>query len=77
MQLETTITARFVDEDATPEEQANLDAMNVHAEDCAQRLQGPFAKLIIEMMDIKREVFAQPEQAVAVTPVDMEEGTDA
>jgi hypothetical protein len=59
MQLETVITARFVEEDATPEQQANLDAMNVHADDCAKRLQGPFSSLIIEMMDLKRATFAK------------------
>ena len=77
MQLETTITARFVEENATPEQQANLDAMNVHAEDCAQRLQGPFAKLIIEMMDIKRDVFASTPPVAVVLAPDTEEGTDA
>ena len=38
-----------------PEEQASLDALNTHTEDCARRLQPAFRSLIVEMLELKRE----------------------
>ena len=72
MELETTITAKFIMKDATPEMQRNIDAMNTHAEDCANRLQNTFRGLIVEMMDMKRQQFSTPRE-----DVEAEEGTDA
>ena len=56
MDLETKITATFSIENPTPEEVETLAALNLHAEDCAERLQFALRSLVIQMMDIKHKV---------------------
>ena len=66
LQMRTTITCQFIPmAPPTPEEQVSLDALNHHAEDCAERMQTAVQLLIAEMLDIKREQFSTPKEASA------------
>ncbi|MCK5663411.1 MAG: hypothetical protein KAI17_07985 [Thiotrichaceae bacterium] len=60
MQLETKLSAKFItDNPCTPEEQISLDALNMHTEEIAEKLQSTFRLLIIEMLEIKRANFTK------------------
>jgi hypothetical protein len=56
MQMETNLSVKFIYA-ATPtkEEQASLDALNIHADDIAESLQTVFRALVIEMLSLKRK----------------------
>lgn len=58
--LETNLTARFTSRvPLSPSEQESLDALNFHAEEITQRLQGIFRNLVTEMLDLKRAHYAK------------------
>jgi hypothetical protein len=70
--LETKLTARFVSmTPLTPAGQASLNAMNIHAEECAQRLQAAFRLLITEMLDMKHDFYAQEAQYAGFVKTDV------
>lgn len=78
--LETKLTARFVSMvPLSPAGQAALDAMNVHAEECANRLQAAFRLLVTEMLDIKHDFYAKEAKQHAgsvKTDIPPNDGTD-
>lgn len=60
MHLETKISAVFVTMGQPDHhQQASLDALNKHAEDICETLQPVFQRLIIEMLELKRQNFTQ------------------
>jgi hypothetical protein len=60
--METVLTARFVPRVApeSPEEQASIDALNMHAEEIAEKLQPVFRDLVLSMLELKRPHFTTP-----------------
>lgn len=59
MEFATKITAKFQYQlQPTPEEQAQLDALNAHAEEICERLQGTFRNLIIEFLEVKKNAIS-------------------
>ena len=56
--LETKISAVFIDPNETTSEgkESSLAEINKHAEDVCKSLQPVFQKLVLDMMDLKRQI---------------------
>lgn len=62
LDFETNISARFHSKtQLDPQQQASLDALNVHVQEIAGRLQTTVRLLITEMLYIKRAQFTKEE----------------
>lgn len=58
MSLETKISAQFfTSQELTTEQQESMMALNKHAEDICETLQPIFQRLIVEMLELKRQTF--------------------